>query len=568
MKYRMLMLLAGVLVFGPAALRAQVVQGKVLDNLGMPMRGAFVVLLDTGGKQLGAVLAGEHGDFTFRVVPGKYTLRAEQIGHKSTALPAFEVTADRPVVLEIKMEVEALHIGELSVSATNRCSQRPDGSTQTAAVWSEVRKALNVAAWMQGMATATFRVKNYERDADLEFKDTRAPKIEFASRAGRNAFVAANVDSLADLGFMQIRDDGTWLFGPDANVLLSNTFLSLHCFRLERRADRRGQIGLAFEPVAGRRVPDIAGTMWLDESTARLRHVEYSYRNVANYEDNRYAGGRTEFEQLPNGAWIVRRWFVRSPLLARQPGVTQLKTIGVRETGGEVLDVQIAGVGTTTIVPRYKIAGMAFDSVSGRPLAGARVYLSGTPFAATTTLIGRFQMDSVPAGDYLLAFSHPSLDSLPRYPEPTRIAAYSDLTNVVVATPSAEQVTNSVCPAESWTRAAALSQDTTSANRGVLFGTVSGSLGPIDQSTVDARWARVKWAGPGEHLTAATAKNLSMRGYGFGVATDEAGFYSLCRLPVDRPIVLEIKDRDVLLMRDTVRISESGIQRRDYKVKH
>src|SRR6185369_5213067 len=146
-KYRLLLWLAGLFVFGPAALHAQVVQGKVVDSLGTPMRGAFVALLDAGGKQLGAVLAGERVEFTFRVAPGKYALRAKQIGHTTTTLPPFLVTADRPVVLDIKMEVVALHIGELSVSASSRCSRRPDGSAQTAAVWAEVRKALNVAAW-------------------------------------------------------------------------------------------------------------------------------------------------------------------------------------------------------------------------------------------------------------------------------------------------------------------------------------------------------------------------------------------------------------------------------------
>ena len=38
-KYRLLLWLAGLFVFGPAALHAQVVQGKVVDSLGTPMRG-------------------------------------------------------------------------------------------------------------------------------------------------------------------------------------------------------------------------------------------------------------------------------------------------------------------------------------------------------------------------------------------------------------------------------------------------------------------------------------------------------------------------------------------------
>ncbi len=563
MKQRFSILLIALWALLPRIGHAQVVQGRVVDSAGTPLRGAFVALLGGEGKQLAAVLAGERGEFLFRVSPGRYALRVEQIGHQTTSVPAFEVSIDRSFSQDIKMEIAALRIREINVSAANRCSARPDGSVQTAAVWGEVRKALNVAAWMQGGAGATFRVRNYERDMDLEYKDVRPPTSEFGSRAGKNAYVAANPDSLADRGFLQERADGVWLYGPDANVLLSNAFLSVHCFKLERRSDRPGQIALAFEPVAGRRVPDIAGTMWLDERTARLRHVEYMYRNVPYYEDTRYAGGRTEFEQLPNGAWIVRRWHVRSPRLGKAQNNPDMKVIGMRETGGEVLDVQIAGVGTTTIVPRYSISGVVYDSVNQRPLAGARVYLSGTPFSVVATEAGRFQMDSVPAGEYLVAFSHPRLDSLPRYPDPLRIAAFSNIDNVVVTTPSAEQIVSSLCASEEWTRAAALSRDTSVTNRGVIFGTVGRTSGASEDIMVEAHWARVSYSGPAGGITLDHIGDLKSRGHGFGVTTDEAGFFALCRVPTDRPVLLEVKQRDKVVSRDTVRIPAHGLLRRD-----
>jgi hypothetical protein len=566
MKQRILILLIAVLALLPARGLAQVVQGKVLDSSGTPVRGAFVALLSGEGKQLGAVLAGDGGDFVFRVSPGKYALKVEQIGHQTTMVPVFEVAVGRSFSQDIRMEIAALRIREISVSAGNRCSARPDGSAQTAAVWNEVRKALSVAMWMEGAGSATFRVKAYERDVDLEMKDVRPPTTEFGSRAGRNAYVAANPDSLINNGFMQQRSDGAWLFGPDANVLLSNSFLAVHCFRLERRRDRPGQIGLAFEPVAGRRVPDIAGTMWLDENTARLRHVEYVYKNVPNYEDPRYSGGRTEFEQLPNGAWIVRRWNVRSPRLGRVQNTTDLRVIGMRESGGEVLDVQIAGLGTTTIVARHAISGIVFDSVNMRPLPGARVYLSGTPFTVLAGQNGRFQFDSIPAGEYLLAFTHPRLDSLPRYPEPVRIAAQGNLTDLVVATPSAQQIANSLCSSEEWARAAKLSQDTSSANRGVIFGTVGRTSGAYDEIMIEAHWARITYSGPGTMLRTDHMSDLKQSGYGFGVMTDEAGFYALCRLPVDRPLLLEVRMRDRVLARDTLRMHPTGLLRRDLRL--
>jgi hypothetical protein len=212
MKHRLLLLVAALLL--PVTAAAQVVQGKVVDNTGAPLPGAFVALLNSEGKQLGALLAGARGEFVFRVAPGRYALRAEQIGHQTTTVPHFDVSVNAVVVRDVKMDIAALRIREISVSAGNRCAARPEGSAETAAVWAEVRKALNVAAWMQGSVTTTFRVKNYERDTDLEFRDVRAPTLEFVSHAGRNAYIAANVDSLAERGFLQTRGDSAFITAP------------------------------------------------------------------------------------------------------------------------------------------------------------------------------------------------------------------------------------------------------------------------------------------------------------------------------------------------------------------
>ena len=57
------------------------------------------------------------------------------------------------------------------------------------------------------------------------------------------------------------------------------------------------------------------------------------------------------------------------------------------------------------------LRGIVWDSLVQGPLAGARVTVRGTPLAATTDASGRFHIDSVPAGEIVLRFRHPGLDS-------------------------------------------------------------------------------------------------------------------------------------------------------------
>jgi hypothetical protein len=61
-------------------------------------------------------------------------------------------------------------------------------------------------------------------------------------------------------------------------VLLSDGFVSTHCFRVERHPAKAGMVGLAFEPNR-RRVHDhdVAGVLWLPESVSAWPWIEFRY---------------------------------------------------------------------------------------------------------------------------------------------------------------------------------------------------------------------------------------------------------------------------------------------------
>jgi len=103
-------------------------------------------------------------------------------------------------------------------------------------------------------------------------------------------------------------------------------------------------VGLAFEPVPGRHLTDVKGVLWLDQETAALRFLEYSYTELDVDFSTEHFGGRLEFEQLPTGAWIIRNWWIRGPIV-RRGGMGYLQTerlAAVKQVGARVISLRPA----------------------------------------------------------------------------------------------------------------------------------------------------------------------------------------------------------------------------------
>lgn len=82
-------------------------------------------------------------------------------------------------------------------------------------------------------------------------------------------FRSAPAAELMQKGFVQQVADMMVYHAPDAHVLLSDEFLDGHCFSIRREENRKGMIGLAFEPMPQRRrMRGMTGVLWLDERTA------------------------------------------------------------------------------------------------------------------------------------------------------------------------------------------------------------------------------------------------------------------------------------------------------------
>lgn len=446
------LLLAAVLP-GPA--QAQTVQGELLEaGTGVPVEGALALLLDEEGKETGGDFTDNLGRFLIRAPgPGRFTLRVERIGLETVLREEIELTEGQTLQLRLETALKPIGLTGFQVEGRQRCVVRPGEGLVLAELWDEARKALTAGEWTEKSGLVGFQVVEYEREVDpvtgLTLRDEPHPARWVTGVPIRSV----DVGELLENGFIQPAEAGGYrYYGPDAAVLLSDDFLDTHCFRLSPHPDPDELIGLSFEPVRRTSKPDITGTLWLERRTARLQYLEFDYTESPWLEASGVAQGRVDFEQLPNGIWIVRKWWIRMPNMVLDYSVmgrgrSGLVVGGIIEAGGEV--TRISGLGATASPAALgaTVTGLVWDSIRRGPLAGALVYVSGTTYGARTDPTGRFFLPGIPEGRYRASFSHPWLDSIGVFPPGLEVTLTpNDTVDLTLATPSLPSVLGALCP--------------------------------------------------------------------------------------------------------------------------
>ncbi|MBI3983617.1 MAG: carboxypeptidase regulatory-like domain-containing protein, partial [Gemmatimonadetes bacterium] len=401
-------------------------------------------------------------------------------------------------------------------------------------LWEEIHEALAAVSWT---SRQPYRYEKalYERELDVFGKAVRRERTRHRSGVFETPFRSAQPGQLARDGYV-VHENGTRVFfGPDVDVVRSQSFIETHCFAAVPGGDRdTALVGLAFEPVRRRRVADISGTLWVDRATAELSRLEFRYANLPVDLQEAPVGGEVRFLPLPSGGWIVRDWWIRTPLRAWVDRFAdrELRVIGLRQTGGRVLRI-LSGGEAVYAADLATLSGNVVDETRRAPLVGATIQLAGTPYSAVTDATGRFTLVGTMDGEYQVTFSHPRLDSLAHTVESLPVALRTgDVATVALSVPPESVIVARLC------------SDTAPApDFHVLHGAVRDDIAgtPVAAAEVRVLWQEIANLQPGQPIAVeGRIRPLVLGERGAMAAADSSGNYLICGIPTGKRVGLTV----------------------------
>ena len=182
-----------------------------------------------------------------------------------------------------------------------------------------------------------------------------------------------------------------------------------------------------------------------------------------------------------------------------------------------------------------RVEGVVYDSVHARPLADAHVVAAGTGSRSevrsetTSDSLGRFHIDSLPLGRYIVGFESPLLDSLEVAVSPREATVTpGNVAQIMLAMPPAAKLRAAICPG------VALSKEL-----GVVYGHVSSAEteSSLAGVAVALQWRELAvWTAERkkELHPVASARMAS-------VTTDDGGWYRACGVPTGTWVSVQLQ---------------------------
>jgi hypothetical protein len=431
MQLRSIVLTAAILAAGARA-GAQDVRVEVVEaSTGKPIVGANVALLDSAQTiPLGGGFSDASGRTDLRAPSsGNYRVRADKVGFDTWISVQLHL-GDRPVYVRVGMAPTRIPVPIMPRSET-ACQQLTGPGTPAGDVWVELRKALIANAMTEAQGLVTLDVDLYERVLDRNLAVV-SERTEQRTKVSRRPVTGISWDQVDSTRKGEASNNDVYR-APDAATLLSDPFVKSHCFAAIRGyGPETGLAGLEFKPARIGGQPEITGVLWLDPKANMLRSVSFDYVNLPVPLRIARTTGRVEFEQLAGGQWIVPRWYIRMPRVARvtssdvrSPAVSRDSLVGYQEVGGAARPTGTAPASTgvtASQVPasapvvdsppaesQSMVTGIVYDSTSGRALSGVQVATRDGRFKAVTSSGGRYELAIDGAFNDTIVFEHPRL---------------------------------------------------------------------------------------------------------------------------------------------------------------
>lgn len=189
--------------------------------------------------------------------------------------------------------------------------------------------------------------------------------------------------------------------------------------------------------------------------------------------------------------------------------------------------------GTAPRVPRpvpprtLRLMGLVHDSLTGFPLRGAVVQLieddaSNGARSVVSDDRGRFQFADLAPGRYRVGFHHPRLDTLGIEAPVRSVNVQADVTDLLLAVPSAVALRAAVCGAGDAGREATLLM-------GTVYDARTGAT--VADATVQVEWTEIELG-----KRTATPRRVQRQ-----VATGTNGWYGVCDVPREGVVQLAVR---------------------------
>lgn len=539
MTWRSIPLAAVALVASATGVSAQSVRGTVVERAtGAPLSGVVVQLLDSAGAAIARTITSGEGRYRLTAPgAGSFGLRVLRLGYRPSVPVTVSLRPGPDVVQGPLFAGASVLLDTVRVAGRRECRLRPEVATATFDVWEQIRTAL-VGAQVTADRRLITSVVSYERALDNRGNQVLRQATSLRAGIAGVPWRSIPADSLTRVGYAVTEPSGaTTYFAPDLSVLTSEQFVAEHCLRLVADDQR---IGIAFEPTRSRRnLPEIEGTMWIDRRSLELRSLDFQYANVTRHEAE-LGGGHVEFTRLRDGGWLISRWTIRAPVLETRYGSGGVLREGnqvagrvvreVHEEGGQLSLVR-AGRDTLWTNAALSVAGTVRDS-AGRAVAGVRVELRGTGTAALTDASGRFRIDGVVPGNYMIEAQTDALAAAGGR-ESEQVSVLAARADVMLRVPADSQVVLASCT-------------NLDPRRGMLGGEVlrMDSLPPAD-AKLTIEWNEFQIAG----------REIVQRGRAVDAAPDTRGRFMVCDIPLRTTLVVRASAEGRESLPDTVRLS-------------
>jgi hypothetical protein len=380
-------------------LAAQQLRGQVvLSDSSTRVAGIVVVATDARGG-ITRTLSGLNGDFLLRLPQaGRFGIQALRIGYRPTVLPPVTVADGETSSVRIVLDDSPVSLAAVTVRGNSVCRISLDSGQAVAKIWQEARTAIAATQLAASEEPLVARWLVFDSLGDRASKSMRSGRATQYEGATTSVFESVSADSLERFGYVTESSGRLSFYAPDANVLLSDSFAGDHCFHTEPPPTEHADwIGVAFQPANDRLGhTDIEGTLWLDRESAELRLLEFRYTRLPAGLGIVESRGMVEFLRLSSGNWIINRWSIRIPRVAKIEATKRVAALyaptAIQLKGGAVTEVrQVGMVLFRARPPAGRILGV-FDDATGEPIVGADVIDTDAETKLKTSVSGAVQL--------------------------------------------------------------------------------------------------------------------------------------------------------------------------------